>query len=78
MEPHITALQAQQHRLETDHQDYQQSLHALSQAIHPFHLNTGESQLGLELLARLQAHLSTLERLSQTYAPTQSQAALQR
>ena len=74
----IAALQAQQQMLETDHQDYQQSLHALSQAIHPFHLNTGESQLGLELPARLQAPLATLERLSQTYAPTQSQAALER
>ncbi len=74
----ITALQAQQHSVETDHHDYQQSLHALSQAVHPFDLTTGESQLGLELSVRLQAPLSTLERLSQTYAPTQSQAALTR
>jgi hypothetical protein len=74
----ITALQAQQQMLEPDHQDYTLSLHALSQAIHPFHLNTGEPQLALELPARLQVNLSTLERLSHTYAPTQSQAALQR
>jgi hypothetical protein len=33
----ITALQAQQQMLEPDHQDYTLSLHALSQAIHPFH-----------------------------------------
>ena len=74
----ITALQAQQQTVETHHHDYQQSLHALSQAIHPFHCNTGESQLAVELPTRLQAHLSTLERLSQTYAPTQSQAAVAR
>lgn len=74
----ITALQAQQQTLETDYQDYQQSLHALSQAIHPFDLNTGESQLGLELPPALQTPLDTLARLSQTYAPTQSQAALAR
>lgn len=74
----ITALQTQQQRLDTDHQEYQHSLHALSQAIHPFHLHTGQSQLGLELPPRLQATLDTLERLSQTYAPTQSQAALDR
>ncbi len=78
VEAQITALQAHQHTLETDHQDYTLSLHALSQAIHPFHLDTGESQLGLELPARLQANLSTLERLTHTYAPTQSQAALDR
>jgi len=74
----ITALPTQQQTLETDHQDDQQSLHALSQAIHPFHLHTGESQLGLELPSRLQANLNPLERLSHTYAPIQSQAALQR
>jgi len=74
----ITALQAQQHSVETDHDDYQQTLHTLSQAIHPFHLTTGESQLGLELSVRLQAPLSTLERLIIAYAPTQSQAALNR
>lgn len=45
----ITVLLTQQQILATDHQDYQQSLHALSQAIHPFNLNTGESQFGLEL-----------------------------
>jgi len=71
-------LQVQQQQLETDHHDYQHSLQALSQAIHPFHLGTGEAQLGLELPMRLQAHLSTLERLSQTYAPTQSKVALER
>lgn len=78
VEAQRTTVQDQQQRLETDYQGYQHSLHALSQAIHPFHLDTGESQLGLELPLRLQAHLSTLERLSQRYAPTQSQAALQR
>jgi len=74
----ITAVQAQQQALETDHQDYQHSLHALSQAIHPFHLNTCESQFGLELPTVLQAPLQRLADLSQTYAPTQSQAALDR
>jgi hypothetical protein len=59
----ITALQAQQQMLEPDHQDYTLSLHALSQAIHPFHLNTGEPQLALELPARLSqlVHLRTAE-----------------
>lgn len=74
----ITALQAQQQMLETDHQDDQQSLHALSQAIHPFHLNTCESQFGLELPTVLQVPLQRLADLSLTYAPTQSQAALDR
>ena len=77
LEAQITALQVEQQQLETDHQAYQHSLHALSQAIHPFDLRTGESQLGLELPLRLQAPLSTLEYLSQTYAPTQAKAALQ-
>lgn len=74
----ITAVQGQQQTLEIDHQDYQHSLHALSQAIHPFHLNTCESQFGLELPTVLQAPLQRLADLSQTYAPTQSQAALER
>lgn len=74
----ITDLQTQQQTLETDYHDYQQSLHALSQTIHPFQLNTGESQLGLELPANLQTPLDTLARLSQTYAQNQSQAALAR
>jgi hypothetical protein len=78
VEAQITTLQAQQQSLEIDQQDYQHSLHSLSQAIHPFYLDTGQSQLGLELPDRLQAPLATLERLSHTYAPTQSQAALQR
>jgi hypothetical protein len=69
-------LHSQQQTLERDHQDYLQSLHALSQRIHPFNLNTGESQLGLDLPDQLQAPLATLTRLSQTYAQTQSQAAL--
>lgn len=80
--PEITTqlqdLQWQQQILETDHQDYQNSLHSLSQTIHPFCLKTGESQLGLELSANLQAPLATLTRLSQTYAQTTSQAALVR
>ena len=77
VEAQIAALQRQQQQLATDHQDYQHSIHALSQAIHPFHLDTGEAQVGLELPLRLQSPLSTLERLSQTYAPTQAQTALQ-
>jgi hypothetical protein len=75
---HIQDLQTQQQTLENDHQDYQESLHTLSQTIHPFSLTTGESQLGLELAAKLQAPLITLTRLSQTYAQTTSQAALTR
>jgi hypothetical protein len=63
---------------EKDHQDYQASIHGLSQLIHPFHIETGESQMGMELPALLQPHLSVLERLSQTYSPTKSQAALER
>lgn len=74
----ILDLQAQQQSWETDHKDYQQSLHALSQTIHPFSLTKGESQLGLDLSSNLQAPLATLGRLSQTYAPQASQAALVR
>ena len=69
-------LRNQQQTLDSDHQDYLQSLHALSQTIHPFNLHTGESQLGLDLLTQLQTPLATLARLSQIYAPKQSQAAL--
>jgi hypothetical protein len=74
----ILHLQTQLLSLETDHQDYQESLHILSQTIHPFSLKTGEAQLGLELPAKLQVPLATLTRLSQTYAQTTSQAALTR
>ncbi len=48
------------------------------QSIHPFDLKTGEAQIGNERQASLQPHLSILERLSQTYCPTKSQAALER
>ncbi len=64
-------------QVETDHQDYQQSLHALSQALHPFHIDTGESQMEHELQPHLQPHLSTLERLSTIYAPTKSQSVIE-
>jgi len=74
----IQDLQIQQQNLENDHHDYQESLHTLSQTIHPFSLKTGEIQLGLELPTNLQAPLETLTRLSQTYAQTTSQAALTR
>jgi hypothetical protein len=72
----IQALKAQQYRLETDHQDYEQNLHALSQAIHPFDINTGEFQFGSELSTRLQSILSNLEQLGQTYAPTRAPGAI--
>lgn len=77
-EAQMLALQSQAQTLETDHQDYQQSLHALSQAIHPFHINTCEIQMGLELPTVLQTPLATLERLSQTHTPQKSQDALVR
>lgn len=73
----LVILQARQQQLTLDCQDYHQSLHSLSQAIHPFHIGTGESQLGIDLPAHLQPHLATLERLSTTYAPTKSPAALE-
>lgn len=74
----ITALMHQQQTLETEHQDYQQSLHALSQTIHPFDIETLEPQLGLDLEQRLQSPLATLVRLSQTHAPLKSKDALER
>jgi hypothetical protein len=58
IEIQIIALQSQQETLERDHQDYQRSLYALSQAIHPFHINTCEPQLGLELPKHLQIPLN--------------------
>ena len=42
----LKELQAENLKIETAHQDYQKSLQALSQSIHPFHLDTGESVLG--------------------------------
>jgi hypothetical protein len=78
VEAQIATLESQRQTLETDYQDYQQSLHTLSQSIHPFHINTCEPQLGLELLTVLQTPLATLERLSQTHAPQKSQDALTR
>ncbi|MGF1600898.1 MAG: DUF6399 domain-containing protein [Thermosynechococcaceae cyanobacterium] len=74
----ITALQAQQQTLETDHQGYQQSIYKLSQAIHPVHIETCKPQLGLELSTVLKAPLATLEHLSESYAPHKSQDALER
>jgi hypothetical protein len=63
-------------QVETDYQEYQQSLHGLSQALHPFHIDTGESQMEHELPSHLQPHLSTLERLATIYAPTKSISVL--
>jgi Family of unknown function (DUF6399) len=77
VEAQITTLNQQRQTLETEHQDYQQSIHALSQAIHPFEINTGEPQLGLDLPKRLKTPLATLERLSQTHAPAKSKDALE-
>ena len=71
----LLAVQAQQLTVAIAHQDYQASLQALSQSIHPFHLETGESQMGTELAARLQPHLSVLERLCQIYSLTKGQEA---
>jgi hypothetical protein len=74
----LQVVAAQQLQLENDHNDYRESIHALSKSIHPFHIETGEFQMGMELQSSLQPHLSVLERLSQTYSPTKSQAALER
>jgi hypothetical protein len=68
-------LQQQQLQLETDHQDYQQSIHRISQSIHPFDIHTGEAQMKLELEVSLQPSLAVLARLSQSY---KSQAAVER
>lgn len=72
----IAAVQTQQQQLTHVHQVYQQSVQVLSQSLHPFNINTDEAQLGSELPTQLQAPLCALEPLTQTYAPTQSQAAL--
>jgi hypothetical protein len=77
-EAQLLVLQKKLLQTEKDHQDYQASIHALSQSIHPFHIETGESQMGIALQAQLQPYLSVLEQLSQTYSPTKSQAALDR
>jgi hypothetical protein len=74
----LLIVKAKQLQIEQEHQDYQASIHALSQSIHPFHIETGESHMGMELQSNLQPHLSVLERLGQTYSPTKSQAALER
>ena len=74
----LLVVEAQQLQLENDHNDYRESIHALSQSIHPFNIETGKSQMEMELQTSLQPHLSILERLSQTYSPTKSQAALDR
>jgi Family of unknown function (DUF6399) len=74
----LLVVAAQQLQLENARNDYRGSIHALSQSIHPFHIETGESQTGIELQSSLQPHLSILERLSKTYSPTKSQAALDR
>jgi Family of unknown function (DUF6399) len=74
----LLVVEAQLLQIENDHNDYRESLHALSQSIHPFDIETGESQMGIELQASLQPHLAILERLSQTYSPVKSQAALER
>jgi Family of unknown function (DUF6399) len=78
VEAQITTLHAQQQTLDTEHQDYQQSIHQISQAIHPFHIETCEPQMGLELSKSLKAPLDTLERLSHSHAPNKTQDALER
>jgi hypothetical protein len=58
----LLALAAQQLQLANDRNDYQDSIHALSQSIHPFDLKTGEAQIGLgatSLLAASSIHLRT-------------------
>ncbi len=61
----LQVVAAQQLQLENDRNDYRESIHALSKSIHPFHIETGESRMGMELQSSLQPHLSVLERLSQ-------------
>jgi hypothetical protein len=57
-EQELIATQLRQ--VDTDHQEYQQSLHGLSQALHPFHIDTGESQMEHELQPHLQPKKLTL------------------
>jgi hypothetical protein len=74
----LVELQKQQSQVETDHKDYQESLHTISQSIHPFDINTGEAQIKMDLEDSLRPSVAVLERLSQSYAPTKSQAAVER
>jgi hypothetical protein len=74
----LMKVRKQQLQLETDHKDYQKSMHTISQSIHPFNIHTGEAQMKLELEGSLQPILAVLARLSQSYAPAKSQAAVER
>jgi hypothetical protein len=57
--------------------EYHQALQNLSESIHPFHLETQESQLGHDLPQRLQAPLAALGALATTHGTDTATTALE-
>jgi len=72
----IDNLIQQQQELQQAQLSYHQALHAITQAVHPFHIDTLEWQLFSALSMHLHAPLSALSTLALTYATAIAQRAI--
>ena len=72
----ISQLAAQQQRLQEDQRIYHQSLHAITQTIHPFNITTGDWQLWQDLSTGLSSPLEQLRSLARRYSPSKGQTAI--
>lgn len=72
----LEQLSVQQQRLEVDRKTYHQTLHAITQAIHPFDLTSGHWQLLQDLSTSLSAPLQQMRSLAMRYGTNKAQSAI--
>lgn len=72
----MESIQQQQQQLTLAQERYRQALHEITQTVHPFVPETGESQLLHSLSALLHPPLDTLSTLAVSYASSKAQAAI--
>lgn len=66
----------QQQRLQEDQKTYHQSLHAITQTIHPFNITTGDWQLWQDLSTCLSSPLQQLHSLAMRYNTNKAKSAI--
>jgi hypothetical protein len=62
----LAQLEAQAMQLQTAQQDYQQCLHQITTALHPFHIAAGQAQTTAQVRSQLQTLTLTLKQIQQT------------
>lgn len=77
LEQSLAAIRQQVSQVDAAQQSFQESLHRLTETIHPFHLTTSDGQLATDLTQRLQPPLAQLDTLALTYGNDKARQAIE-